>query len=260
MSLLSAENLVLKQQRFRRSWFQYDKEDDLLIDNLSFELENHGSLAFVGEENSGKFPLTMALLKFHEIASGKLTFAEVEINALGDRHFRRLRKWIQPVFGDQFRQLAPDMTIDQSFREVLGLWYRSSGKEEWYDKIESVMIACGLPEAIRPLYPAELDAVERLRVAVARALLPRPRLLLCHGLTFGLDAVQQAEILNLLMGLREDLQFALLVMTDDLAVAHHLGEDIAVLHRGKLLEYGAAESVVGHPQHDYTKRLVSCSM
>ncbi|MAS92137.1 MAG: hypothetical protein CMO55_02980 [Verrucomicrobiales bacterium] len=260
MSLLSVEDLVLKQQRLRRRWFRYDKEDEILIDHVSFAIDNHGSLGLVGEEKSGKFALTLALLKLHEVASGKINFAEVDVTAIGDRHFRRMRKWIQPVFGDRYGQLTPDFTVNESFLEVLKVWFASTGKDDWYQKIETVMIACGLPEAVRVLYPVELDAVERIQVAIARALLTRPRLLICHGVTQGLDVVQQAEILNLIRRLREDHGLALLIVTDDLAVAHHLGDHIGVLHRGKMLEYGNAEVIVNRPEHEYTRRLVSCSV
>tara|TARA_R110000850_G_scaffold64695_6_gene145059 strand:+ start:2571 stop:3353 length:783 start_codon:yes stop_codon:yes gene_type:complete len=260
MSFLSVENLTLLRQQRRRHWFQFDLEENVLIDDVSFQLEKTRCLGLVGEEQSGKFALTLALLKLHEVEAGTITFAEVDTTSLGDRHFRRLRKRIQAVFSDGFGQLTPSLTVDQIFSEVLQLWYGQEGREQWQHRIESVMVACGLPEAIRVLYPAELDAVERQQVALARALLPRPWMLISHGFTQGLDAVEEAELLNLLMKVREDFGLTMLVTTDDLAVAHHLSDDIGVLHRGKLLEFGAAEAVVSHPAHDYTRRLVSCSL
>ena len=120
------------------------------------------------------------------------------------------------------------------------------------------MVSCGLPEAVRDLYPVELDAVERQQVALARALLTGPELIICHGLTAGLDAVQQAELINLMRLVREDFKLTLLVVTDDLAVAQHLGDDIGLIHQGRLIEAGSVEAVVNRPEHDYTRRLVSC--
>jgi len=260
MELLSVENLCLLKQRMRRRWFHYDFEEKLLIDEVSFSIEKGRSLGLVGEEKSGKHALVLALMKLHPVASGNITFAEIDLNSLGERQFRRVRKRIQTVFSPGFGQLTPDLTLDQAFNEVLKLWYPKSGMDDWHQRAESVMVACGLPEAVRQLYPVELDAVERQQAALARALLSAPDLLICHGFTQGLDAVEQAELLNLLYKVREEFSLTLLVVTDDLAVAHHLGDNIGILHRGKLLEYGDAETVVNRPDHDYTKRLVSCSL
>ncbi|MDF1863071.1 MAG: ATP-binding cassette domain-containing protein [Verrucomicrobiales bacterium] len=260
MPLLSVENLTLLEQKRRRNWFRYDLSERVLLDDITFHLEKGKSLALVGEEKSGKHALVMALLKLYEVSAGKITFAEVETTAIGDRHFRRLRKRLQAVFSDDFGQLTPELTVDQMFREVLQLWYRKEDREQWYQRVEKVMIACRLPEAVRALYPAELDAVERQEVALARALLCAPDLLICHGFTKGLDVVQEAELLNLVRHVREEFGLTLLVVTDDLAVAHQLSEDIGVLHSGRLIEFGTAEEVVNRPGHDYTKRLVSCSI
>jgi peptide/nickel transport system ATP-binding protein len=260
MPFLSVENLTLLEQKLRRNWFRYDLSERVLVDGITFDLEKGKSLALVGEEKSGKHALVMALLKFHEVSSGRITFAEVETTAIGDRHFRRLRKRLQAVFSDDFGQLTPEFTVDQMFREVLQLWYRKEDREKWHQRVEKVMIACRLPEAVRALYPAELDAVEKQEVALARALLCEPDLLICHGFTKGLDVVQEAELLNLLRHVREEFGLTLLVVTDDLAVAYQLSEDIGVLHSGRLIEFGPAEEVVNRPEHDYTKRLVSCSI
>jgi len=260
MPLLAVDDLRLVRQRRRRRWFRYDLEEEVLLDGVSFVMERGRSLAIVGEEKSGKYPLTLALMKLHPVAAGSITFTEVDVTALGDRHFRRLRKRMQAVFSDRFGQLTSQLTVDESFREVLRLWYRREGRESWRQRVEEVMVACGLPEALRALYPVELDAVERQLVALARALLARPQLLVCHEFTRGLDAVQEAELLNALRRVRDEFGPTLLTVTDDLAVAHHLGDDIGVLHRGRLLEFGDAESVVNRPAHDYTRRLVGSSV
>lgn len=260
MPYLTVENLTLLQQRRRRHWFRYDITEKPLVEDVSFEVEKGKSLSLVGEENSGKRAIIMAILKMRDVASGTITFAEVETTALGDRHFRRLRKRLQAVFPDQSGQLSSGMTVDQMFLEVLRLWYPKESREEWHRRTEAVMVLCGLPEVIRPLYPRELDAVERQQVALARAMLMRPDFLICNGFTHGLDTVQEAELLNLIRHVREEMKLTLLISTDDLAVAHQLGDNIGVLHRGRLLEIGPAESVVNRPEHDYTKRLVSCCL
>jgi ABC-type microcin C transport system duplicated ATPase subunit YejF len=260
MELLEISGLTLKRPRLRKRLFQHGVDNEVIIDDLSVMLEKGSSLGLVGGEKSGALALTLAILKLGGVASGKITFGGIDLTALSERRFRPLRRRIQAVFPDHFGQLTPDLTITQAFREVLKVWHRRETRDESQARIERVMIACGLPEAVRDLYPVELDAVERQQVTLARALLTGPELLICQGFTEGLDAVQQSELINLLRRLREDFKLTLLVLTDDLAVAHHLGDDIGVLYQGKLLESGTAEAVVSRPEHDYTRRLVSCSM
>lgn len=260
MDLLELEHLTLKRPRLRRRWFQHGVESETLIDDLSLTLEVGGSLSLVGADESGLLALTLAILRLEGVSSGRVVFGGIDLTGLGDRRFRPVRRRMQAVFPDHLGQLTPDQTVGGAFREVLGVWHRRESRDRWHERIEAVMIACGLPEALRDLYPVELDAVERQQVALARALLTEPELLICHGLSAGLDAVQQAELINLVRRLREDFRLTLLVMTDDLAVAHHLGDDIGVLHQGRLLETGRADLLVSRPEHDYTRRLVSCSM
>lgn len=260
MELLEVERLTLVRERTRRGLYQNGRERETVINDLSLSLDSGSSLGLVGAENSGTLALTLALLKLHAVQSGSIRFGGIDLTGLSESRFRPVRRRMQAVFPESFGQLAPDLTINEAFREVLRVWYRGSGRADWHERIEAVMIACGLPEALRDLYPVELDAVERQQAALARALLPRPELLICHGYTDGLDAVQKAELINLISRIREDFGLTLLVVTDDLAVAHHLGDDIGVIHQGRLLEYGSAESVVNRPEHDYTRRLVSCSV
>ena len=260
MSHLSVENLKIVERPFRRSWFRYDFEERGLIDDLSFSVERGESLGIVGEEKSGKKALVEAILKLREVESGSIVFAEVETTRLGRRHFRRLRKRMPAVFPDGDDPLTPEWTVDAMFREARQLWYAGETREQWHQRIESVMVLCELPEAVRVLYPSELDAVERQQVALARALLVQPEFLLVFDYTRGLDVVQEAELLNLLRKVREELRITMLVVTDDLAVAHQLSDAIGVLHAGRLLEIGPAEAIVNRPEHDYTRRLVSCSL
>jgi len=259
MDLLELEHLTLNRPRLRRRWFQHGVESEVLIDDLSLTLQAGGSLGLVGGE-SGMLALTLGILKLAGISSGRIIFGGIDLTTLSDRRFRPVRRRLQAVFPDHFGQLTADMTISEAFREVLGIWHRRESRDQWHQRVESVMIACGLPEAVRDLYPVELDAVERQQASLARALLTGPELIICHGLTAGLDAVQQAELINLVRRLREDFRLTLLTVTDDLAVAQHLGDDIGVFHQGRLIESGSAETVVNRPEHDYTRRLVSCSI
>lgn len=259
MELLEAEDLVLVHHRLRRGWWRTAVEEHRLVDGLSFVLRPGGSLAIVGDSRDALSAVALAVLKQREVAEGIVRFSGVALRSLDERRFRPMRKRIQAVFPDSSGQLSPSLTVREAFRETLDVWHRRAPREERAKRVESVMIACGLPEAVQDLYPAELDAAERQLVALARALLPGPELLVCRGFTEGLDTVQQAELLHRLRHVREEFGLALLVLVDDLAVAHHLADDLAVLHRGRLAEAGPIAELTQRPGHEYTRRLVACA-
>lgn len=260
MSLLTVENLVLDPIAAPRDPLRESVSNPVKIEGVSFSIAKKGSLGLVGEESSGKDSIASALLFLRPVSGGSVTISEVEVTQLNDRQVRRLRKKVQGVFSDSFGQLTEKSTVDEMFFEVLQFWYPRETPEEWQLRIESVMVACGLPEAVRHLYPAELDAVERQEVALARALLLQPELLILLDFTFGMDAVQEAELLDRVGSVRDEFGLSLLVLTDDLAVAHQLSDAIGVLHRGRLLELSSARDLVDQPVHDYTKRLISYSI
>lgn len=259
MSLLSVENLTVIHQSARRRWFHYGMGERKHLDKISFEAKRGRCLAMVGEQASGKLPLTMALLRLIPITEGTIVFDETEISSMPLRKFRLFRNRIQAVFSDGFGQLSPGFSLDHAFREVLRVWHRGCSKDEIHTRIEDVMVATGLAEATRYLYPVELDVVERQLAALARALLLNPEFLIFHDFTHGMDAAEQAEVLNRVSDVREAHDLTLMIVTDDLAVAHHMSDDIAVLHRGKILESGETDRVVSRPEHDYTRRMVTCS-
>lgn len=233
--------------------------DRVLLADLSFTLQKRRSLALVCEDREALFALAAALVKIGPVAAGSITFAGIPLVGFDPQRFRGVRQRIQAVFPDAFGQLPAALTVREAFREVLAVWSRRASRDERARLVDAVMIACGLPEAVQELFPAELDAVERQQVALARALLPGPELLICQGITDGLDAVQRAELCNRVRFLREEYRLTLLILTDDLAVAHQLGDAIGVLHRGRLIESGPAATLVSRPAHEHTRRLVAAS-
>jgi len=243
----------------RTGWFRRVLERETLLEDLDFSLERHAAHALVGDDRRALFAFSLALVKRHPIGAGSVIFAGVPVSEMDEARFRPLRRRLQAVFSNSSGQLAPKLTIEESFREVLNIWHRKATRDERHHLVESVMIACGLPEAVRGLYPAELDAVECQQAALARALLPGPDLLVCHGLAEGLDAVQRAELVNRVRHLRGEFGLALLVVGDDLAAAHLLGETLTLLHRGRIVEAGPVSEIVARPQHEHTRRLVACT-
>jgi len=258
LDFLVVEGLKLTRAGAGRGWCRRN-EDRTLLEDFSFTLQKRRSLALVGEDRGALFALAAALVKIGPVAAGSIHFAGIPVLSFDSQRFRAVRKRIQAVFPDALGQLPAVLTVREAFREVLAVWCPRASRDERARLVDSVMIACGLPEAVQDLYPSELDAVERQQVALARALLPGPELLICQGITEGLDTVQRAELCNRVRHLREEFRLTLLVITDDLAVAHQLGDDIGVLHRGRLVESAPAATLVSRPAHDHTRRLVAAA-
>lgn len=259
MEILEVEQLCVTN-RFRRGVVpETDTGGEGRLVDLSFTLERGASLALVGGDRRALMALALALVKRLRPDAGEIHFSGVAYSTLDEARFRPLRRRLQAVFPDACGQLAPDLTVEGAFREVLAVWHPRISREERHHLVETLMVACGLPEALRGLFPAELDAVERQLVSLARALLPGPDLLVACGLTEGFDVVQRAELLNRLRHLREGFGFSLLLLTDDLAAGRFLGDTLAVLHLGRIVETGPAGRVIERPGHEHTRRLVACT-
>lgn len=270
MPQVAFENVCLK--RARPAWWRFRREfapipeeclsggEEFLLDGVSFTLEKHRSLALVGDRDSGKQVAALALLKMLPVDGGRILHNGTDIAPMSRRSFHRMRRSIQAVFPDRFGQLRRDATLDQGLREMLRCWQPGLDGDEVHGRIERVMVEAGLAEPVRHLYPEEMDPVERQAAALARAMLCDPELLVCIDPAAGLGAVERAEVLNRISDLRETRGLTLLLTTDDLAEGHHMGEEIAVMHRGRIVEKGAAAELVGSPEHEYTRLLASCSL
>ncbi len=256
MELVEAEELSVGRLRSRRTWLRASAVRETLLERLGFVVERGGSYAVVSESREALRCLAMALLKEEPPLAGSVRIAGIDLAGLPERSFRPLRRRVQALFPLRYGQLPPLQTVQQSFAEVLRAWHGGTTREERDELVESAMIDCGLSEAVRDLFPAELDDLERQLAALARALLPGPDLLVCLGPAEGLDAVAARELAERLRRLREDRRIALLLLVDDIAVAAALADGMAVCHRGRLVEQGDAAAILALPAHDHTRRLL----
>ena len=256
MPLLEVKDLVIEDDH-RSGWFQYRGGPQRLIDEVSFSVEKGQCFGMVGEDGCGKFPLTFGLLRLQAINSGSICFDGEEVIGMKEKDFLSVRRHLQALFPVGFGQLPPHFTIERGFMSVLGIHEPHMKRWDRGLRIESALEQAGVPLSIRDLRPADLSPLDRQRAALARALLIRPRLLVCHDFTRGLDVADQAVLLNRLCDLRDEMALSLLFITHDLAVADHMSDRIAILSRGRIIESGSPEAIAKDPQHDYTKKLVS---
>ena len=256
--LLRAENLTIRPPR-RRRWLQYRETKRKLLDDISFELEDGKTTGLVGDTGSGKFSLSLAMLRVESVSKGEIFFGDSDENILklSKRRFQPLRRKMQLLVPDDRQALNPRQTIETQMNQVLRLHLPKLKASERAERIRETIKAVGLPSAALAGTPGQLVAAHRQRAAIAKALAVEPQLLICHDITTALDVTVQAEILNLLKDLRDQFQLTLFFITHDLAIADHMSDHILILNRGRIVERGSRKEIVDNPQHEYTRRLVA---
>ncbi|MBN9602646.1 MAG: ABC transporter ATP-binding protein [Afipia felis] len=222
------------------------------VDNVSLDLAEGEIVALVGESGSGKSTLARILLGLQAPDKGEVLIAGTPVQSVPP--FERA-KLVQPVFQDPYSSLNPRKTIGQSIGRPLELHGQQSAAER-RKIVEQTMELVGLPKRLLNNYPSQLSGGQRQRVAIARAIILKPKLLICDEPTSALDVSVQAQILNLLLDLRDELGLSYLLITHDLAVVDCVATRIAVMHRGRIVELGSKDDVLSAPGHPYTRTLL----
>jgi oligopeptide/dipeptide ABC transporter ATP-binding protein len=228
------------------------------VDDVTFTIAPEETVGLVGESGSGKTTIGRAVLGLTPITAGRIRFAGAEITTVGDRERRRLSRELQVVFQDPYSSLNPTRTIGQTLAEML----RSdaqAGRAETERRIRWWLERVGLPPDAAVRYPAQFSGGQRQRIAIARALMVRPRLVICDEAVSALDLSVQAQVLNLLADLQREFKLGYLFIAHDLAVVRHVSHRIVVLYRGRIVEEGDARAIYDSPAHPYTKSLLAAA-
>lgn len=227
------------------------------VDDVSFTIEEGKTLGVVGESGCGKSTTGRAILRLTEPTSGKITFDGVDINALNDEELRKMRTRMQIIFQDPFSSLNPRMTVSQAIEEPIRLHGIIEDKEERQKRVLELMETVGLASRLYNTYPHELDGGRRQRIGIARALAVNPKFIVCDEPVSALDVSIQAQILNLMEDLQDELGLTYMFITHDLSVVYHFSDDIAVMYLGKMIEKAPSDKLFAHPTHPYTQALLS---
>lgn len=226
------------------------------VDNVSFSVNRGEIVGLVGESGSGKTTIGRSILRLIEPDAGKVFLDGSEVTALSGGELGRARRKMQMVFQDPFASLSPRFTVGQIVSEGLRIQGIGNAKER-RAKAEAMLVRVGLPAEAAERYPHEFSGGQRQRIGIARALVMEPSLVIADEPVSALDVSVQAQILNLLADLREDLGLTMLFISHDLAVVEFICERVVVLYLGRIMEYGPGSELCADPLHPYTKALLS---
>lgn len=229
------------------------------VDNVSFtiDIDKGRTLGMVGESGCGKSTTGRAILRLIEPTAGNILFDNIDVRSLDAAKLRRMRTRMQIVFQDPFSSLNPRMTVSQAIEEPIKLHGIITDPQEREERVLELMETVGLAPRLFNTYPHELDGGRRQRIGIARALAVNPDFVVCDEPVSALDVSIQAQILNLMEDLQDELGLTYLFITHDLSVVHHFSDDIAVMYLGKLFEKAPSDELFDHPMHPYTQALLS---
>lgn len=226
------------------------------VDGVSLSVKQGETLGLVGESGCGKSTLGRTILKLYEPTSGSIFFEGQDITKLSPKQMRPLRKEMQIVFQDPMESLNQRHTIGMILEEpfIIHNIGTSEQRKQW---VKELLVKVGLPENSMTRYPHEFSGGQRQRIGIARAIALKPKLLICDESVSALDVSVQAQILNLLLELQQEMNLAIIFISHDLSVVKHVSDKVAVMYFGKVVEEGNAVDVYANPQNDYTKTLLS---
>ena len=226
------------------------------VDGVSFRLRRATTLAIVGESGSGKSTLARMVLGLLAPSSGTVTFGGLDVAALNRRAALGFRRRVQPVFQNPYSSLDPMFTVFRAIEEPLRI-HRVGSRRERRAAVRELVEQVALPLSVLDRRPRELSGGQRQRVAIARALALRPEVLVCDEAVSALDVLVQAQILELLAGLKDALGLSYLFISHDLAVVRQIADEVMVMQAGQVVEHAPAEEVFTRPRHEYTRQLLA---
>lgn len=229
------------------------------VDDISFTIDSGNTLGVVGESGCGKSTMGRAILRLHEPTGGKVFFEGRDVLAMGAQEMKRLRREMQIIFQDPFASLNPRMTVSEAIAAplIVQKLYDRRDKEGINKRVREIMDMAGLAQRLINTYPHELDGGRRQRIGIARALALNPKFVVCDEPVSALDVSIQAQILNLMQDLQDELGLTYLFITHDLSVVKYISNDILVMYLGQMVEKAPSEKLFEKPMHPYTQALLS---
>ncbi len=223
------------------------------VDDVSFTLRRGETLGVVGESGCGKSTTSRAILGLVQPCGGEIVFDGRNVDDWDPLDYHRR---VQVVFQDPMASLNPRHTVRETLTEGM-IWHSLCTKAEARAKAAELLSRVGLPESFLDRYPHEFSGGQRQRICIARAIALKPELLICDEAVSALDLSIRAQVLDLLQELKEKLNLSFLFITHDIGVVQHVADRILVMNRGRVVEAGPTEDVLGRPKEEYTRKLMA---
>jgi oligopeptide/dipeptide ABC transporter ATP-binding protein len=226
------------------------------VDGVSFNIERGKTLGLVGESGSGKTTIGRTIIRLYKPTAGQILFENEDLAKLNGEPLRQMRQSAQMIFQDPFASLNPRFTIGSLIAEPMHI-YKLGTNKEIRERTEELLNIVGLRPEFIDRYPHEFSGGQRQRIAIARALSINPKLVIADEPVSALDVSIRAQVLNLMQRLQEQFNLTYLFVSHDLSVVRHVADRVAVMYLGKIVELADREELYLHPQHPYTKALLS---
>lgn len=227
------------------------------VDGVDLKVRKGRTLGVVGESGCGKTTLGRSILRLIDPTEGQVIYKGTDVTALPAKELRELRRKMQIIFQDPYASLNPRMTLASAIIEPMQIHNIGENREERIKIAGDLLVKVGLTREMLNRYPHEFSGGQRQRICIARALAVKPEFIICDESVSALDVSVQAQVLNLLLDLQKEFDLTYIFISHDLAVVKFIADEIAVMNKGKVVEYNDAVNIYENPQDDYTKKLLS---